>query len=38
MYKSEDFSDALAKAEQLVADGGYGHTSSVYPNETTEKS
>ncbi len=37
MYKSEDFSDALAKAEQLVADGGYGHTSSVYLNETTER-
>ena len=30
MYKAKDFSDALAKAEQLVADGGYGHTSSVY--------
>ncbi|MCD7796346.1 MAG: bifunctional acetaldehyde-CoA/alcohol dehydrogenase [Clostridiales bacterium] len=37
MYKSEDFSDALAKAEQLIADGGYGHTSSVYLNETTER-
>ena len=30
MYKAEDFEDALAKAEQLVADGGYGHTSSLY--------
>ena len=37
MYKSENFSDALAKAEQLIADGGYGHTSSVYLNETTER-
>lgn len=37
MYKSEDFSDALAKAEQLIADGGYGHTSSIYLNETTER-
>ena len=37
MYKAEDFSDALAKAEHLVADGGYGHTSSVYLNEVTEK-
>ncbi|MDE6768065.1 MAG: aldehyde dehydrogenase family protein, partial [Eubacterium sp.] len=37
MYKSEDFNDALAKAEQLIADGGYGHTSSVYLNETTER-
>ena len=32
MYKAEDFDDALAKAERLVADGGYGHTSSLYVN------
>ncbi|MDE5964655.1 MAG: bifunctional acetaldehyde-CoA/alcohol dehydrogenase [Eubacterium sp.] len=37
MYKSENFEDALNKAEQLVADGGYGHTSSIYLNETTER-
>lgn len=37
MYKSENFEDALAKAEQLVADGGYGHTSSIYLNETTQR-
>ncbi len=36
MYKAEDFSDALDKAEQLIADGGYGHTSSVYLNAVTE--
>ena len=36
MYKAEDFEDALAKAEQLVADGGYGHTSSLYCNALTE--
>jgi acetaldehyde dehydrogenase/alcohol dehydrogenase len=30
MYKAKDFEDALSKAEHLVADGGYGHTSSVY--------
>ena len=36
MYRAADFSDALAKAEQLVADGGYGHTSSIYINETAE--
>ena len=36
MYKAEDFEDALKKAEQLVADGGYGHTSSIYLNEITE--
>ena len=32
MYKAEDFDDALAKAKRLVADGGYGHTSSLYVN------
>lgn len=36
MYKAANFSDALDKAEQLVEDGGYGHTSSVYLNEMTE--
>ena len=30
MYRSKDFADALNKAEKLVADGGYGHTSSIY--------
>ncbi len=37
MYKADDFSDAVAKAEQLIADGGYGHTSSLYINTATEK-
>ncbi|WP_028264082.1 bifunctional acetaldehyde-CoA/alcohol dehydrogenase [Atopobium fossor] len=32
MYKAKNFDDALAKAERLVADGGYGHTSSLYVN------
>ncbi|MBR4051322.1 MAG: bifunctional acetaldehyde-CoA/alcohol dehydrogenase [Clostridia bacterium] len=36
MYKAESFEDALSKAEHLVADGGYGHTSSLYVNEVTE--
>ena len=36
MYKAKDFEDALQKAEHLVADGGYGHTSSIYLNEVTE--
>ncbi len=36
MYKATSFADALNKAEQLVADGGYGHTSSLYINEVTE--
>ena len=30
MYKAGTFEEALAKAEQLVADGGYGHTASLY--------
>ncbi|MBO5020168.1 MAG: aldehyde dehydrogenase family protein, partial [Clostridia bacterium] len=33
MYKVKDFSEALNKAERLVEDGGFGHTSSVYLNE-----
>ncbi len=37
MYKAETFEEALEKADRLVADGGYGHTSSVYLNEATEK-
>ena len=36
MYKAESFDDAIAKAEQLVADGGYGHTSSLYIDEVNE--
>ncbi len=34
MYKAEDLEDAFAKAERLIADGGYGHTSSIYLDET----
>ena len=30
MYRAKDFDEAIAKAECLVADGGYGHTSSLY--------
>ena len=36
MYRAKDFGDALDKADKLVADGGYGHTSSIYINEQTE--
>lgn len=32
MYKAKTFDEAIKKAEQLVADGGYGHTSSLYIN------
>ena len=37
MYKAKDFDEAIGKAEHLIADGGYGHTSSVYLNAVTEK-
>lgn len=37
MYNAPDFDDALKKAERLVADGGYGHTSSIYADEFTAK-
>ncbi len=37
MYKAESFDDALKKAEKLVADGGFGHTSVIYANEHTAK-
>ncbi len=36
MYKASSFDEALDKADVLVADGGFGHTSSVYLNEMTE--
>ena len=36
MYKAKTFAEAVEKAEHLVADGGYGHTSSLYVNEVTE--
>ena len=37
MYKSKNFEDALNKAERLIEDGGYGHTSSIYLNTLTEQ-
>lgn len=38
MYRAASFDDAIAKAEQLVADGGYGHTASLYVHTAeTEK-
>ena len=36
MYHAKDIEDAFSKAEHLIADGGYGHTSSIYLNATTE--
>ena len=37
MYRAKDFEDALDKAEHLIADGGYGHTSSLYIDVVREK-
>ena len=37
MYRAKDIQDAFGKAEQLVADGGYGHTSSIYLDAINEK-
>ncbi|GAB6392138.1 MAG: bifunctional acetaldehyde-CoA/alcohol dehydrogenase [Treponematales bacterium] len=36
MYRAADFNDAVAKAERLIADGGSGHTASIYLNPRTE--
>lgn len=36
LYKAKTFDEAIAKAERLVADGGYGHTASLFIN-TNEK-
>lgn len=37
LYRAKDFDDAVCKAERLIADGGYGHTSSLYIDSITEK-
>ncbi len=37
MYKVKSFDEALDKADKLVEDGGYGHTSSIYINQITEQ-
>jgi acetaldehyde dehydrogenase/alcohol dehydrogenase len=37
MYKAKDFSDAVDKAERLIADGGYGHTASIYLDPLTQQ-
>ena len=37
MYRAKNFEEAMQKAERLIADGGYGHTSSVYLNAVTER-
>lgn len=37
MYRAKDFTEALSKAEHLITDGGYGHTSSLYIDELNNK-
>ena len=37
MYRAANIEEAFAKAERLVADGGYGHTASIYLNAVTER-
>ena len=37
MYRAKSFDDALKKAERLIEDGGYGHTSSLYIDVPSSK-
>ncbi len=37
MYKAKSFEDALDKADRLIADGGFGHTSSLYADVIAAK-
>ncbi|WP_295152882.1 bifunctional acetaldehyde-CoA/alcohol dehydrogenase [uncultured Ruminococcus sp.] len=37
MYRAADIQDAFGKAEQLIADGGYGHTASIYLDPVKEQ-
>ena len=37
MYRAKDINDAFEKAEKLIADGGYGHTSSIYLDTITQQ-
>ncbi len=37
LYRAADFSDALSKAERLIAGGGLGHTASVYLDPVTAR-
>jgi acetaldehyde dehydrogenase/alcohol dehydrogenase len=36
LYRAASFAEALDKAEALVKDGGYGHTSSIYIDEVSQ--
>ena len=35
MYRAKSFEEAMQKAEQMIEDGGYGHTSALYINIAT---
>ena len=37
MYRASNIHEAFDKAERLIADGGFGHTSSIYLNAITER-
>ena len=37
MYKVKTFSEALDKAEKLVEDGGFGHTSAIYIDDVSQR-
>jgi acetaldehyde dehydrogenase/alcohol dehydrogenase len=37
MYRAKSFDEALDKADRLIADGGFGHTASIYLNTQTEQ-
>jgi len=37
MYRAKTFDDAITKAEKLIADGGFGHTSSIYIDTVNNK-
>ncbi len=37
MYKAKSFDDAVLKAEKLIADGGFGHTASLYIDTVNSK-
>lgn len=37
MYKAKNFDDAVSKAERLIADGGFGHTASLYIDTVNSK-
>ena len=37
MYKVKDMEEAFSKAEVLITEGGYGHTSSIFIDESNRK-